>query len=159
MTPSQAQRLLSRHRTPAQFFFWECCLWQNIVCENGASTSKKRWSRQSECPFVMQLCNYCRSYSPWPGTSEEPFAASGAVGNLDGPCERWAKAKGLMKNSSCQRSFVLKVASNHGKRYANFQKGYLATAGNTIIYIVHLFLRAKLGMKSDISLSWQPFRL
>ena len=141
MTPSQAQRLLSRHRTPAQFFFGNAAC-DRISFVNGASTSKKRWSRQSECPFVMQLCNYCRSYSPWPGTSEEPFAASGAVGNLDGPCERWAKAKGLMKNSSCQRSFVLKVASNHGKRYANFQKGYLATAENTIIYIYSSFIFA-----------------
>lgn len=34
--------------------------------------------------------------------------------------ERWEK--GLVKNSSCQRCFVLKVAPNHGNRYSELAK-------------------------------------
>ena len=55
MTPSQAQRLLLRHRTPAQFFFGNAaCVRISFVKMVQASTSKARVVRVS----VLLLCSY-----------------------------------------------------------------------------------------------------
>ena len=44
------------------------------------------------------------------------------------------EAKGLMKNSSCQRSFVVKVAPNHGKQYSQYSELPKAIPCNILKY-------------------------